>query len=103
MHDSGFTEVVNEASLGGDEGAYNTPYILDPQNSAEMLVGTCRVWQITTTGTSPLQLSNDFDTLGTGLCTGNEINLANREAAGGPGPGAVLRGGIGVPNDTGRG
>jgi hypothetical protein len=84
MHDSGFTEVVNEASLGGDEGAYNTPYILDPQNSAEMLVGTCRVWQITTTGTSPLQLSNDFDTLGTGLCTGNEINLATALTAGGP-------------------
>ena len=83
-NDNGFIEVVNSASLGGDEGDYDTPYILDPQNSAEMLVGTCRVWQITTQGTSPVQLSNDFDTLGTGLCTGNEINLATALAAGGP-------------------
>ena len=83
-NDNGFIEVVNSATLGGDEGAYDTPYILDPQNSAEMLVGTCRVWQITTSGTSPIQLSNDFDTLGTGLCTGNEINLATALAAGGP-------------------
>jgi hypothetical protein len=51
-----------------------------------MLVGTCRVWQISTSGTAPLQLSNDFDTLGTGLCTGDEINLVNAVAAGGPAP-----------------
>jgi len=44
------------------------------------------VWQISTSGTAPLQLSNDFDTLGTGLCTGDEINLVNAEAAGGPAP-----------------
>ena len=33
---------------------------------------------------APLQLSNDFDTLGTGACTGDEINLVNALAAGGP-------------------
>jgi len=49
-----------------------------------MLVGTCRVWRISTSGTAPLQLSNDFDTLGTGVCTGDEINLVNALAAGGP-------------------
>ncbi len=27
-------------------------------------MGTCRVWQISTSGTAPLQLSNDFETLG---------------------------------------
>src|SRR6202521_638873 len=83
-NDAGFFEVVSPANLGGDQGAFYTPYILDPQNASEMLVGTCRVWRISTSGTAPLQLSNDFDTLGTGVCTGEEINLVNALAAGGP-------------------
>ena len=83
-NDAGFSEVVSSANLGGDEGAFYTPYILDPQNTNELLVGTCRVWRISTSGTAPLQLSNDFDTLGTGACTGGEINLVNGLAAGGP-------------------
>jgi len=83
-NDNTFIQVVGSSDLSGDQGAYFTPYILDPQNSGEMLVGTCRVWQISTSGTAPLQLSNDFDTLGTGVCTGDEINLVNALAAGGP-------------------
>lgn len=85
-NDSGFVQVVGSNNLGGDQGAFFTPYILDPQNSSDLLVGTCRVWQIGTSGTAPLQLSNDFDTLGTGVCTGDEINLVNALAAGGPTP-----------------
>ena len=83
-NDSGFTQVVGSNNLGGDQGAFYTPYILDPQNTSEMLVGTCRVWRISTSGTAPLELSNDFDTLGAGVCTGNEINLVTALAAGGP-------------------
>src|ERR1700687_3412986 len=83
-NDAGFFQIVSSANLGGDQGAFYTPYILDPQNTSELLVGTCRVWRISTSGTAPLQLSNDFDTLGTGVCTGDEINLVNAVAAGGP-------------------
>ena len=83
-NDNGFLQIVSPDSLGGDQGAYDTPYILDPQNSSEMLVGTCRVWSISTSGTAPLQLSNDFETLGAGVCTGDEINLVTALAAGGP-------------------
>ena len=83
-NDSGFSEVVSSANLGGDQGAFYTPYILDPQNTSEMLVGTCRVWRVSTSGTAPLELSDDFDTLGTGVCTGGEINLVTALAAGGP-------------------
>lgn len=83
-NDPGFVEVVSPANLGGDQGSFYTPYILDPQNSGQLLVGTCRVWRVSTSGTSPLQLSNDFDTLGTGACTGDEINLVTAVAAGGP-------------------
>jgi hypothetical protein len=82
-NDAGFNQVVGSNDLGGDQGAFYTPYIVDPQNAGELLVGTCRVWQISTSGTAPLQLSNDFDTLGTGVCTGDEINLVNALAAGG--------------------
>src|ERR1035438_2619579 len=83
-NDNSFIQVVGSSNLGGDQGAFYTPYILDPQNTSQMLVGTCRVWGISTSGTAPLQLSNDFDTLGTGACTGDEINLVNALAAGGP-------------------
>ncbi|MGD0793418.1 MAG: hypothetical protein ABR920_16750, partial [Terriglobales bacterium] len=85
-NDNTFIQIVGSSDLGGDQGAFYTPYILDPQNTSEMLVGTCRVWRISTVGTAPLQLSNDFDTLGTGACTGGEINLVNALAAGGPAP-----------------
>ena len=36
---AGFFEVVSSASLGGDQGAFYTPYILDLQKSSELLVG----------------------------------------------------------------
>jgi hypothetical protein len=81
--DADFFEVVSPSNLGGDEGAFYTPYILDPHNPAEMLVGTCRMWRVSTSGAAPLQLSNDFDTLGTGVCTGAETNLVTAVAAGG--------------------
>ncbi len=81
---NGFVEVVSPPTLGGDQGAFYTPYILDPQNTNELLVGTCRVWRVSTSGTAPLELSNDFDTLGTGVCTGGETNLVTALAAGGP-------------------
>jgi hypothetical protein len=83
-NDTSFVQVVGSSDLYGDQGAFATPYILDPQNSSQMLVGTCRVWRISTSGTVPLQLSNDFDTLGMGVCTGGEVNLVNALAAGGP-------------------
>ncbi len=79
-----FEQVVGSNNLGGDEGAFFTPYILDPQNSSQMLVGTCRVWRVGTDGSAPQQLSNDFDTLGLGVCTGDEINLVTALATGGP-------------------
>jgi hypothetical protein len=86
-NDTNFFQVVSSSNLGGDQGAFYTPYILDPQNPNELLVGTCRVWRISSSGSGPLQLSNDFDTLGTGACTGGEINMVNGLAAGGPAQG----------------
>jgi hypothetical protein len=38
--DSGFNFVVTCGTVGGDGGAFYFPYVLDPQSSTAMLVGT---------------------------------------------------------------
>src|SRR6266700_2946271 len=75
--------VVSNATVGGDSGAFYTPYILDPQNSGTLIVGTCRVWRGATSGTGFSVLSNNFETGGDGICGGNEVNLVRSLAAGG--------------------
>jgi len=81
-----FSLTVGSEEVGGDEGAYYVPYILDPQNPSEMLVGTCRVWRgaPTVPPSALTSISVDFDTLGDGTCTGDETNLVRALAAGGP-------------------
>ena len=79
-----FLPVVTNATVGGDGGPFYTPYILDPQNSAELLVGTCRVWRGSTAGTAFTTLSFNFDTLSNTTCTGDEVNRVRALAAGGP-------------------
>ncbi len=76
-------QIVSGTTLGGDAGAFNTPFILDPQDSSEMIVGTCRVWRGLSSGGSFSDLSFDFETGGTGICIGTETNLVRTLAAGG--------------------
>ena len=85
-HSSDFNNdlVVSNSTVGGDGGPLYTPYMLDPQSSTEMLVGTCRVWRGTTQGASFTALSLNFDTLSDASCTGGEINTVRSLAAGGP-------------------
>lgn len=77
-------QVVSSATVGGDSGAYYPPFILDPQNSNELLVGTCRVWRGSSSGAGFTLLSDNFETGGSGICTGAETNLVRTLAAGGP-------------------
>jgi hypothetical protein len=74
--------VVSSATVGGDTGAYYPPYILDPLNAAEMVVGTCRMWRGSSNGGGFAVLSHSFETGGDGICTGGEINLVRSMAAG---------------------
>lgn len=76
--------VVDSSSLGGDDGAFYFPYILDLQSRSALLVGTCRVWRGPRLGGSYVDLSPNFDTFGAGACTGSEVNLVRALAAGGP-------------------
>ena len=76
--------VVSSTTLDGDAGPYYTPFILDPQNPGEMIVGTCRVWRGASDGTDFTVLSNNLDTGSGTTCSGNEANLVRSIAAGGP-------------------
>lgn len=76
-------QIVSSGTVGGDAGAFYMPYILDPQNSAELLVGTCRVWRGPSTGGTFSLLSNNFESGGSAICSGNETNLVRSLAAGG--------------------
>ncbi len=75
---------MTSSKVGGDDGAFYFPYILDPQSSTAMLVGTCRVWRGPRTGGAFTALSPNFDTLGSGTCSGSEVNQVRALAAGGP-------------------
>jgi hypothetical protein len=82
--DSTFNMVVTSSSVGGDDGAFYFPYILDPQSTTALVLGTCRVWRGPRTGGTYTVLSPNFDTLGSGTCSGSEVNLVQALAAGGP-------------------
>jgi hypothetical protein len=83
-NDGSFQEVVGSGDVGGDDGSFYFPYILDPQSTTALLVGTCRVWRGPRAGGAFSVLSLNFDTLGTGTCAGNEVNTVRALAAGGP-------------------
>jgi hypothetical protein len=77
--------VITSANLQGDDGAFYFPYMLDPQASGQMLVGTCRVWRGPALGNGTFTaLSNNFDTNTSAVCTGSELNQVTAMAAGGP-------------------
>lgn len=75
--------VVSSYDLQGDDGAFYFPFILDPQSSSEMLVGTCRVWQGPAQGGTFNLLSNNFETGTNTTCLGSEVNTVTSIAAGG--------------------
>jgi uncharacterized membrane protein len=79
-----FNVVVGSGDVGGDDGAFYFPYLLDPQSSSTVLVGTCRVWRGPRLGGAFTVLSPNFDTFGSGTCAGSEINLVRALATGGP-------------------
>jgi hypothetical protein len=82
-NNSGFSFVVTSGTVGGDDGAFYFPYVLDPQSSTAMLVGTCRVWRGPRGGGAFTVLSPNFDSLSSATCSGNEVNQVRAVAAGG--------------------
>ncbi|MBA3914667.1 MAG: hypothetical protein H0X25_12640 [Acidobacteriales bacterium] len=78
-----FSAIVTSATLAGDDGSFYFPFLLDPQNAGEMLVGTCRIWGGPAWGGGYAALSPNFEVGGTATCTGSESNLVRSIAAGG--------------------
>ena len=78
-----FNFVVTSETLGGDDGGFYFPYILDQHSSTAMLVGTCRVWRGPRTGGTFTALSPNFDTLGSATCSGSEVNQVRALAVAG--------------------
>ncbi len=74
--------IADSSVLGGDSGPFYLSFILDPQNAASILAGTCRVWRGPSTGGMFTLLSPNFET-GSGGCTGGETNTVRTLAAGG--------------------
>lgn len=82
-NNSGFEYVVTSSTLGGDDGGFYFPYMLDLRSSTTMMVGTCRVWRGPRTGGAFVALSPNFDSLGTGACSGTEVNQVRALDTGG--------------------
>ena len=76
-------QIADSNSLGGDNGGFYLPFILDPQNSNTLIAGTCHVWRGPSAGGNFQLLSPDFETGGSGACTGGEVNMVRAIASGG--------------------
>src|SRR5690242_5669181 len=87
---STFSPVIAQSTVGNDAASFYTPYLLDPQSSNHMLVGTCRLWRVdrpaSDTGpwTVAAALSNNFETQDGTVCAKNALNMVSAIAAGGP-------------------
>lgn len=56
-----FSTILNSPRLGGDGAAFYMPYLIDPQDSTKLIIGTCRVWRTFNDGSNPTKLSYKFD------------------------------------------
>jgi hypothetical protein len=82
-----FDPIVTNSTVGGDHGFFYTPFLLDPQTTGRIMVGTCRLWRGNSDGTGFSPLSYNFDTVLDQVpnqsCSGNETQLIRSIAAGG--------------------
>jgi hypothetical protein len=81
-----FPVTVGPPQVGDDHGDFYTPYILDPQLTDNVIVGTCRVWRGPSDGvgwsaSNALSGSLTGDTL---PCSGTGTQVIRSLAAGGP-------------------
>jgi len=89
-----FASAIGASETSSDQSLLFTPYILDPADSSNMIVGTCRVWRGPASGGSEWSATNAISPMLDGVaepnCNGNA--LVRSLAAGGanvqPGTGA---------------
>jgi Abnormal spindle-like microcephaly-assoc'd, ASPM-SPD-2-Hydin len=86
-----FALAIGSADTAGDESLLNAPYILDPNDSGNLIVGTCRVWRGPATGgwNAANAISPMLDNKPEPSCNGNALirslaaSGANVRASGG--------------------
>ena len=78
--------VIGAPQVSNDEALLDAPYILDPAQNANLILGTCRVWRGPASGSSAWGGGNVISTMLDGAqrpsCSGNA--LIRSVAAGGP-------------------
>ena len=79
---SGWSTVVSASTVGLDKSAFYLPYILDPENSSTLLVGTCRVWRMSSDGSGAAALSDNFSVGGTSSCSDADTKIRSLSAGG---------------------
>lgn len=84
--DFGSPPAIGSPQTGGDQSLLYAPYMLDPRDSTNMIVGTCRVWRGPATGGTAWSAANAISPMLDGKadpsCNGNA--LLRSLAAGGP-------------------
>lgn len=79
-----WSTLVGSANVGGDDGAFYTPFMLDPQAPTRLLVGTCRVHRGSSSGLfSGSALSNNLWTSSATKCVSGSHPMISALAAGG--------------------
>ncbi len=85
---SSWSAAIGSAQIANDVAGPAVPWILDPQNTANIIIGTCRIWRGLANGQSWTQgnlLSNSLDTdQQTSDCNGN-AQIRSLAASGGSG------------------
>lgn len=76
--------ITAAGNLATDQGAFYTPFMLDPTATTKMIVGTCRVWRGNTNGIGFTALSNNFTTGTPTVCRTAGHTTIRALAAGGP-------------------
>ncbi len=75
--DFGSTPAIGSTQTGGDQSLLYAPYALDPSDSANMIVGTCRVWRGPASGGSTWSAANAISPMLDGKpepsCNGNAL------------------------------
>ncbi|MGO8719312.1 MAG: choice-of-anchor D domain-containing protein [Acidobacteriaceae bacterium] len=91
-----FSPAIGATETSSDQALLFTPYILDPADSANMIVGTCRVWRGPVSGGNAWSTANAISPMLDGVaepnCNGNA--LVRSLAAGG----ANVQSGTGTQN-----
>ncbi|MFI5113159.1 MAG: hypothetical protein ACHP9S_10055, partial [Terriglobales bacterium] len=108
-----FLSAITQNQIGSDNSSFYTFFMLDPQASGRMLVGSCRVWRGDSNGTgsdwssgggNPLSQNFDTGVSDSGAtCASSTPFFVNTIAAGGPCNGTACNPGITPGSGTGGG